>query len=63
MRRGHTNRIERSGWLLFCAAMAGALGVLRFDGPRWAANVLVAAAFLVALALMWDSIRKGSRHL
>jgi len=63
MRRRLKKKIERSGWLIFCAAMAGTLGVLHFGGPRWAANLLAATAFLVAMALMSISARKRSEGL
>jgi len=63
MRKRQTMTVERSGWLIFCAAMAGTLGVLFTEGPKWAANLLVATAFLVALVLMGISIRKGSQSL
>jgi hypothetical protein len=63
MRKRQLKRVlERSGWLVFCLAMAGTLGVLGYDGPRWAAGVLVAVAFLVSVALMGVSIRKGWQH-
>ena len=50
--------IDLSGWLLFCATIAGTLGVLHLEGPRWAANALVAVAFLTSVALIRIGIRK-----
>jgi len=64
MKKRHLRRlIERSGWLAFCGAIAGALGVLSWNGPRRIAYGLAVAAFLISIALMWISIRKRSQGL
>ena len=54
--------IDHSGWLIFCAAMAGTLGTLHLDGPKWAAIVLAACAFLASIALIRIGLRKRWEH-
>jgi len=51
------SKTERAGWLAFVAILAGAVAAPQFGGPRLVVNGALGVCFLLAIPLMFLSIR------